>query len=168
MLIFFVGILVYYGIVSFSLIPHKLFILMNIQTFFLQAGITNAFLIQCVTFLLIRIIRYLNSFFFSLNFRIIADLVNTLTTIVGVQLIDRAGRRRLLMIGALGMCLCELIVAIVGVTAGHINPVTQAVNLPAQKVMIAFVCMCVFFFSFLCYIFSMFIYFYFRSMSVFP
>ena len=66
-------------------------------------------------------------------------------TIVGVQLIDRVGRRRLLMIGALGMCICEFIVAIVGVTAGHINPVTQAVNLPAQKVLIAFVCMCVFF-----------------------
>jgi MFS transporter, SP family, sugar:H+ symporter len=71
-------------------------------------------------------------------------------TIVGVQLIDRVGRRRLLLIGAIGMCLCEFIVAIVGVTAGHINPVTQAVNKPAQKVLIAFVCMCVFF----CFCFS--------------
>ena len=44
------------------------------------------------------------------------------------------------------MCFCEYIVAIVGVTAGHIDPVTQAVNLPAQKVLIAFVCLCVFFF----------------------
>ena len=42
------------------------------------------------------------------------------------------------------MCFCEYIVAIVGVTAGHIDPVTQAVNLPAQKVLIAFVCLCVF------------------------
>ena len=86
-------------------------------------------------------IRYLNSFFA----RIIADLVNTVMTIVGVQLIDRVGRRRLLIIGALGMCISEFIVAIVGVTVGNINPVTQAVNLPAQKVLIAFVCMCVFF-----------------------
>ena len=67
-------------------------------------------------------------------------------TVVGVQLIDRVGRRRLLIIGALGMCFCEFIVAIVGVTAGNIDPVTQAVNLTAQKVLIAFVCMCVFFF----------------------
>ena len=67
-------------------------------------------------------------------------------TIVGVQLIDRVGRRKLLIIGALGMCFCEYIVAIVGVTAGHIDPVTQAVNLPAQKVLIAFVCLCVSFF----------------------
>ena len=33
-----------------------------------------------------------------------------------------------------------------GVTAGHIDPVTQAVNLPAQKVLIAFVYLCVFLF----------------------
>ena len=67
-------------------------------------------------------------------------------TVVGVQLIDRAGRRRLLIIGALGMCFCEFIVAIVGVTAGKIT-VNNTVNLPAQKVLIAFVCLyvCVFF-----------------------
>ena len=65
-------------------------------------------------------------------------------TVVGVQLIDRVGRRRLLILGAIGMCFCEFIVAIVGVTAGHIDPVTQAVNLTAQKVLIAFVCMCVY------------------------
>ena len=66
-------------------------------------------------------------------------------TIVGVQLIDRVGRRRLLLIGALGMCICEFIVAIVGVTVGNVDPVTLAVNKTAQKVLIAFVCMCVFF-----------------------
>ena len=65
-------------------------------------------------------------------------------TIVGVQLIDRVGRRRLLLIGAIGMCICEFIVAIVGVTAGEINPVTQAVNKAAQKVLIAFVSLYVF------------------------
>ena len=40
------------------------------------------------------------------------------------------------------MCICEFIVAIVGVTAGNVDPVTQAVNTTAQKVLIAFVCMC--------------------------
>ena len=63
---------------------------------------------------------------------------------MGVHLIDRVGRRRLLLIGAVGMSVCEFIVAIVGVTAGHVNPVTQAVNVPAQKVLVAFVCMWVF------------------------
>ena len=70
-------------------------------------------------------------------------------TIVGVRLIDRVGRRRLLLIGALGMCLCGFIVAIVGVTAGHIDPVTQTVNKAAQQVLIAFVCLYVSFFLFL-------------------
>ena len=31
----------------------------------------------------------------------------------GIQLIDRVGRRRLLLWGAIGMCVCEFIVAIV-------------------------------------------------------
>jgi sugar porter (SP) family MFS transporter len=93
-------------------------------TFFISAGITNGFLIQ-----------------------IIADIVNTVMTIVGVQLIDRVGRRRLLIIGALGMCLCEFIVAIVGVTAGHIDPVTQVVNKAAQRVLIAFVSIYIAFFA---------------------
>ena len=62
-------------------------------------------------------------------------------TIVGVQLIDRVGRRRLLLIGAVGMCVCEFIVAIVGVTVGR-----DAGNLAGQKVLIAFVCLYVVFF----------------------
>jgi hypothetical protein len=74
---------------------------------------------------------------------------------LGIYLIDRVGRRRLLLIGAIGMSICEFIVAIVGVTAGNINPVTQAVNLPAQKVLIAFACMCVYFFFFLISLFLM-------------
>ena len=71
------------------------------------------------------------------TFRIIADVVNTVMTIVGVQLIDRVGRRRLLIIGALGMCVCEFIVAIVGVTTAG----SAAGVVAGQKVLIAFVCM---------------------------
>jgi SP family sugar:H+ symporter-like MFS transporter len=91
-------------------------------------------------------------------YSIICDVVNTVMTLFGVQLIDRIGRRRLLMIGALGMCICEFIIAIVsrldilllrrlvmiffkvGVTAGDIQP-GGAVNLAAQRVLIAFICM---------------------------
>jgi SP family sugar:H+ symporter-like MFS transporter len=66
--------------------------------------------------------------------------------ILSINLIDRVGRRRLLLIGAIGMAACEFIVAIVGVTAGNVDPVTQAVtNLAAQKVLVVFVCMFVFF-----------------------
>jgi sugar porter (SP) family MFS transporter len=92
-------------------------------TFFISAGITNGFLIQ-----------------------IIVDVVNTVMTIVGVQLIDRVGRRRLLLIGAIGMCVCEFIVAIVGVTAGHIAS-DGTVNVAAQKVLIAFVSIYIAFFA---------------------
>jgi len=94
-------------------------------TFFKQAGISNPFIIT-----------------------IIADVVNTVMTIVGVQLIDRVGRRRLLLIGAAGMCVSEFIVAIVGVTAGHPGGIGgTAVNLPAQRVLIAFTCFYIAFFA---------------------
>ena len=49
--------------------------------------------------------------------------------------VERGGGRRLLMpVGAIRMHIRVFIITIVGVTAGHINPVTQAVNLPSLKV----------------------------------
>ncbi|KAJ7717619.1 monosaccharide importer [Mycena maculata] len=92
-------------------------------TFFASAGINNPFIITIIT-----------------------DVVNTAMTIVGVQLIDRVGRRRLLLIGAAGMLVCEYIVAIVGVTVGEATS-TGAVNLAAQRVLIAFVCFYIAFFA---------------------
>lgn len=92
-------------------------------TFFQQAGIGNPFIIT-----------------------IICDVVNTAMTLIGLPFIDRIGRRRLLLIGAAGMCICEFIVAIVGVTAGHIQP-DGSVNLAAQRVLIAFVCIYIAFFA---------------------
>ncbi|KAG5336008.1 hypothetical protein C0989_012316 [Termitomyces sp. Mn162] len=53
-------------------------------TFFKSAGIKNPFIIT-----------------------IICDVVNTATTIVGTQLIDRVGRRRLLLIGAAAYGMCQ-------------------------------------------------------------
>jgi len=95
-------------------------------TFFQQAGIKNAFIIT-----------------------IIADVVNTVMTIFGIQLIDRVGRRKLLLIGAIGMTLSEFIVAIVGVTVGNPHQVAGGieVNLTAQRVLIAFTCIYIAFFA---------------------
>jgi sugar porter (SP) family MFS transporter len=95
-------------------------------TFFKQAGIKNAFLIT-----------------------IICDVVNTVMTTVGIQLIDRVGRRRLLLIGAFGMCMSEFIVAIVGITVGTptTTPTGVEVNLAAQRVLIAFTCIYIAFFA---------------------
>jgi len=92
-------------------------------TFFQSAGISNPFVIT-----------------------IICDVVNSAMTVVGIHLIDRVGRRRLLLIGAAGMCACEFIVAIVGVTVGGDQSIgsvapTSGVNLPAQRVLIAFTCL---------------------------
>lgn len=64
-----------------------------------------------------------------------------------MQLIDRVGRRRLLLIGAVGMCFCEFIVAIVGVTAGHVKA-DGSEDVTAQRVLIAFVCLYVFLHNF--------------------
>lgn len=100
------------------------FIIYYGTTFFLSAGITNAFIVS-----------------------IIVSVVNTCMTIVGVQLIDRVGRRRLLLIGAFGMCVCEFIIAIVGVTAGKTTAAGAKVNIPAQRVLIAFVCFYIAFFA---------------------
>ncbi|KAF9476794.1 monosaccharide importer [Pholiota conissans] len=92
-------------------------------TFFKSAGMKNPFVIT-----------------------IICDVVNTAVTICSLPFIDKIGRRRLLMIGAAGMCICEFIVAIVGVTAGDIQP-DGSVNLVAQRVLIAFVCIYIAFFA---------------------
>lgn len=68
------------------------------------------------------------------------NVVNVGMTVPGIYFVDRVGRRNLLLIGAAGMCVCEFIVAIAGVTI-------SAENLAGQKVLIAFVCIyivCVF------------------------
>lgn len=54
-------------------------------------------------------------------------------TLPGIWGVERFGRRRLLLVGAAGMCVCEFIVAIVGVTI-------SVENLAGQRVLIAFVC----------------------------
>jgi len=50
-----------------------------------------------------------------------------------MYLVDKAGRRSMLLVGAAGMAISQLIVAIVGVA-------TSADNQASQKVLIAFVC----------------------------
>ncbi|KAF8518002.1 MFS monosaccharide transporter [Hysterangium stoloniferum] len=68
------------------------------------------------------------------------NVVNVGMTVPGIWLVDRAGRRNLLLIGALGMLICEYIVAITGVTI-------SVENIVGQKVLIAFVCIYIAFFA---------------------
>jgi sugar porter (SP) family MFS transporter len=86
-------------------------------TFFKQSGISDPFVISIVT-----------------------NVVNVVMTLPGIFSIDRAGRRPMLLFGAIGMCVCEYIVAGVGMAVG-------SDNLAAQRVLIAFVCIYIAFFA---------------------
>ncbi|TFK51652.1 general substrate transporter [Heliocybe sulcata] len=86
-------------------------------TFFQNSGIRNAFLISVAT-----------------------NVVNVFMTLPGMWGVERFGRRRLLLVGAIGMTICEFLVAIVGVTV-------SVDNAAGQKVLIAFVCIYIAFFA---------------------
>jgi len=85
--------------------------------FFQNSGIKNAFLITVAT-----------------------NVVNVFMTLPGMWGVERFGRRRLLLVGAAGMCICEFIVAFVGVTI-------SVDNLAGQRVLVAFVCIYIAFFA---------------------
>lgn len=71
--------------------------------------------------------------------------------------VERFGRRTILFWGALGMLICQFLVAIVGVTVGfnhtHLDPAdpkgeaTIADNIPAVNAQIAFIAIFIFFFA---------------------
>jgi len=86
-------------------------------TFFTNAGIKNPFLISIAT-----------------------STVNVGMTLPGIWGVERFGRRRLLLVGAVGMTICEFIIAIVGST-------TSASNQSAQSAEVAFVCIYIAFFA---------------------
>lgn len=69
-------------------------------------------------------------------------MVTTIVNVAGTPFafygIEKFGRRALLIWGALGMCVCEFIIAIIGISSDS--------NV-ATKVLIAFVCVYVFFFA---------------------
>ncbi|KAK9243189.1 general substrate transporter [Lipomyces tetrasporus] len=83
--------------------------------FFQKSGITNPFIINLIT-----------------------NIVNVVMTPPGMYAVERIGRRKLLLVGAIGMCTSQFIVAIVGVS---VNSVVS------NKVLIAFVCLYISFFA---------------------
>ncbi|KAJ6463954.1 general substrate transporter [Mycena sanguinolenta] len=76
-----------------------------------------------------------NPFFISL----ITTLVNVLATPVSFYIIERYGRRRILLIGGSIMVVCQYIVAIIGVAAPHAQ--VKGGNPSAVKAEIAFICL---------------------------
>eukprot|EP00492_Amphilonche_elongata_P003551 TRINITY_DN38_c2_g1_i1.p1 TRINITY_DN38_c2_g1~~TRINITY_DN38_c2_g1_i1.p1 ORF type:complete len:255 (+),score=39.49 TRINITY_DN38_c2_g1_i1:275-1039(+) len=86
-------------------------------SYFSRAGFENPFTIQVIT-----------------------NTINVVTTLPGLYLVEKMGRRNLLLMGAIIMCISQFIVAIVGTIAG-------TDNLPAQRAAIAFVCFFIFGFA---------------------
>jgi len=89
-----------------------------------------------------------NPFLISLIF----TLVNVCSTPLSFWMVERLGRRPMLIWGALGMLVCEFIVAIVGVTIGfdHTHVVgnsTAPNNIAAVRAQIAFIAIYIFFFA---------------------
>ena len=61
-------------------------------------------------------------------------------TLPGLWGVERFGRRRLLLIGAVGMTVCEYVIAIIG-------SATSSGNQSAQSALVAFVCFYIAFFA---------------------
>ena len=95
-----------------------------------------------------------NTFLISLIF----TLVNVCSTPISFYTVEKFGRRPLLIWGALGMLICQFLVAIIGVTVGFNHtyeipnpaggdPLTRANNVSAVNAQIAFIAIFIFFFA---------------------
>ncbi|OQD78959.1 hypothetical protein PENANT_c070G08299 [Penicillium antarcticum] len=85
-------------------------------TFFENSGISDGFTVTLIT-----------------------NIINVCSTFPGLWMVEKWGRRNLLMFGAIGMAVCQLIVASVGTALPG--------DTHANKAMIAFVCIYIFFFA---------------------
>ncbi|KAL5320689.1 hypothetical protein ACEPPN_011499 [Leptodophora sp. 'Broadleaf-Isolate-01'] len=111
---------------------HRTFIGTSVQVMQQLTGVNFIFYFGTSFF---KTIGIKNAFIIS----IILGAVNVASTPVALWTIDNWGRRPLLIWGAVGMSICEFIVAIVGTTTGGSDA--------AHKILIAFVCVYIFFFA---------------------
>lgn len=86
-----------------------------------------------------------NEFVISL----ITSCVNVGSTIPGLYAIDKWGRRPVLLVGAIGMTVSQLLVAVLGTTTTSQDDLGNIIvhNQPAQQAAIAFICIYIFFFA---------------------
>ncbi|KAL6232696.1 hypothetical protein BDW75DRAFT_232589 [Aspergillus navahoensis] len=80
---------------------------------------------------------------------LITNCVNVGSTLPGLYVIDKWGRRPVLLLGAIGMAVSQLLVAVLGTTTtGQDSQGNIIVHNPAaQKAAIAFICLYIFFFA---------------------
>ena len=81
-----------------------------------------------------------NPFLISL----VTTLVNVCSTPISFWTVEHLGRRMILLYGAIGMCICEFIVAIMGTATANANGVSPS---SVTSAMIAFICIYIFFFA---------------------
>jgi sugar porter (SP) family MFS transporter len=85
----------------------------------------------------------------------IFTIINVCSTPLSFYAVEKFGRRMLLLVGAFGMLVCQLLVATIGVTQGfnktHPDPAnptaTLADNPAAVNAQVAFICIFIFFFA---------------------
>ncbi|KAK3986023.1 general substrate transporter [Cladorrhinum sp. PSN332] len=79
----------------------------------------------------------------------ITSAINVASTIPGLYAVDKWGRRPLLLLGAIGMCASQLVVAVCGTvsTGQDANGEIYVKSLAGQKTAVAFVCIYIFFFA---------------------
>ncbi|RYP69014.1 hypothetical protein DL771_006340 [Monosporascus sp. 5C6A] len=79
----------------------------------------------------------------------ITSAINVTSTVPGMYAIDKWGRRPLLLWGAIGMCISQLIVAVCGTvsTGQHENGEIFVTSLAGQQAAVSFVCIYIFFFA---------------------
>lgn len=94
------------------------FIMYYGTTFFVGAGVQNAFLIS-----------------------LIINIVNTVSTIPALFIIETWGRRKVLIYGAVAMAICQLLIASFSAAVGKSMPTT------ANQILIIFICIDIFFFA---------------------
>lgn len=94
------------------------FIMYYGTTFFKGAGVDNPFLIS-----------------------LIMQIINMVSTFPGVVVVEAWGRRRLLIIGAIGMAICQLLIASFATATGDSN------ESPQNQILIIFVAIYIFFFA---------------------
>lgn len=100
-------------------------------------GINFIFYFGVVFFQSLNTIK--NPFLISL----ITTLVNVCSTPISFYIVEKLGRRKILLLGGSGMVISQFIVGIVGVTAGR----ESQHNNSAVSAMIAFICFNIMFFA---------------------
>ncbi|KAK2616260.1 Plasma membrane low glucose sensor [Conoideocrella luteorostrata] len=79
----------------------------------------------------------------------ITSAINVCSTLPGMYMTDKWGRRPLLLFGAIGMCVSQFIVAMCGTLSSGQNPNgdVTVTNIAGQKAAVAFSCIYIFFFA---------------------